>query len=306
MPGFAVSRLMSLPTPPSESSASGSLVRTAILAVTAMLAFAANSVLCRQALVATSIDAASFTTVRIVSGALTLFLLARVSKTMIGGSWLSALMLFVYAAGFSFAYLSLGAATGALLLFGAVQCTMIGWGYTRGDRINVRQLAGVALAVAGLVGLLLPGASAPPLFSALLMMAAGVAWGVYSLRGSGNGVTSALGETAGNFIRAFPLTLVVSFLFFGQMNLDPVGVAYSIASGALASGAGYAIWYMALPGLRASTAAILQLSVPVLTALGGAFLLAEPITFRVLMASLAILGGLAIFLLPGSRIKSAR
>jgi drug/metabolite transporter (DMT)-like permease len=199
-----------------------------------------------------------------------------------------------YAAGFSFAYVGLAAATGALLLFGAVQATMLGVAVAKGERLNARQSIGVLLAIAGLITLLLPGLTAPPLGRALLMVAAGVAWGVYSLRGKGAVDSTAV--TAGNFLRAAPPAIVLSFVS-SHPPLDPWGVGYAVASGALASGLGYAIWYAVLPSLRSTTAAVVQLSVPVIAALGGNALLAEAITPRVILASCAILGGIAIVVL---------
>lgn len=265
-----------------------------LLTVVAMIAFAANSLLCRLALRDTQIDAASFTLVRLASGALMLWLIVRLRGGTVGahGSWPSAFALFAYAAGFSFAYLTLPAAAGALLLFGAVQATMIGYGLWRGERLGLVQSGGLLLACAGLIGLMLPGLSAPPLDGALLMVAAGVAWGVYSLRGRGSG--NATASTAGNFIRALPFVAVLSLLMLSRQSLDAAGVAYAVASGALASGLGYAVWYSALPGLRATNAATVQLSVPVIAALGGALFLDEAITLRLLLASVAVLGGITL------------
>ncbi len=267
-----------------------------LFAVTAlaMLAFAGNSLLCRAALAHTGIDPASFTTLRLASGAITLWLVARLTRGAQtgGGNWPSALALFGYAAGFSFAYVSLPTATGALLLFGAVQATMIGHGLWQGERLLRWQLVGLALALGGLVGLLLPGLSAPPLGGSLLMLGAGVAWGVYSLRGRGAGDPTRV--TAGNFLRAAPIALVLSLLAYRSAALDSAGVGYAVASGALASGIGYAIWYTALPALKATSAATVQLSVPVIAALGGVILLGESVTLRLLLASAAILGGIAL------------
>lgn len=265
-----------------------------LLTVVAMIAFAANSLLCRLALRDTQIDAASFTLVRLASGALMLWLIVRLRGGTVGvhGSWPSAFALFAYAAGFSFAYLTLPAAAGALLLFGAVQATMIGYGLWRGERLGLVQSGGLVLACAGLIGLMLPGLSAPPLDGALLMVAAGVAWGVYSLRGRGSG--NATASTAGNFIRALPFVAVLSLLMLSRQSLDAAGVAYAVASGALASGLGYAVWYSALPGLRATNAATVQLSVPVIAALGGALFLDEAITLRLVLASVAVLGGITL------------
>lgn len=276
-------------------------LRLFMLTTLAMLAFAGNSLLCRLALKHTGIDASSFTIIRLISGALALWLLVRLRPgTADGrGSWASALALFVYAAGFSFAYVSLPAATGALLLFGAVQATMIGVGLWRGERLRGGQLIGLMLALAGLVGLLLPGLSAPPLLGALLMLGAGVAWGVYSLRGKGAGDPTRV--TAGNFARTLPLAAVLGLLSLSHVTLDVAGMAYAVASGALSSGMGYAIWYTALPGLKATQAATIQLSVPVLAATGGIVLLGEPLTLRLLLATLAILGGIALVIHRASK-----
>jgi len=270
--------------------------RTRVFALTslAMIAFAGNSLLCRLALRNTSIDAASFTSIRIISGALALWLIVVVRGGARGpsGSWLSAFALFAYAAGFSFAYLSLSAGTGALLLFGAVQVTMIAYGLWAGERLRLRQTAGFILAFGGLIGLLLPGLSAPPLNGSMLMLAAGVAWGVYSLRGKGIGDPTRV--TAGNFLRAASFAVGLSAATLPWASLDVPGVGYAISSGALASGVGYAIWYTALRGLKATSAATVQLSVPVIAAVGGIIFLNEAVTLRLLVAAAAILGGIAL------------
>ena len=304
------------------------------LTLLAMVAFAGNSLLCRLALKHTALDAASFTTVRLVSASIVLCLLAgglrgrwrggsgagsnsgSNSGWVGGGNWPSAFALFVYAAGFSFAYISLPAATGALLLFGAVQATMIGYGVWAGERLRPLQLVGLVVALVGLVALMLPGLAAPSvdsagsggtglnganLPSALMMIGAGVAWGVYSLRGkAGSGSpsnASPLAVTAGNFMRTVPLTLGLSLLMMGSFSLDGPGMAYGIMSGALTSGVGYAIWYRVLPALKATSAATVQLSVPVIAAVGGVALLGEPISLRLVLASVAILAGIALVIL---------
>ena len=274
-----------------------SYVRTITLTSLAMIAFAGNSLLCRAALQHTTIDAASFTTIRLISGALMLWLivLMRRSKYSGGGGWLSAFALFAYAAGFSFAYVSLSAATGALLLFGAVQATMIGYGIWTGERLLKVQVVGLVLALAGLTGLLLPGLSAPPLYGSVLMLVAGVAWGIYSLRGKGAGDPTTV--TAGNFLRAVPIAAALSIITLNVSSLDTAGFGYAVSSGAFASGIGYAIWYTALPALKATNAATVQLSVPVIAALGGVVILGEPITLRLVLASVAILGGIALVIL---------
>ncbi|MCB1725029.1 MAG: DMT family transporter [Gammaproteobacteria bacterium] len=281
------------------------MFRLAVLTALTLCAFAGNSLLCRIALRDTAIDAASFTTIRLMSGALVLWVITRwLQRGRQGeGSWWSAFALFGYAATFSFAYRNLSAATGALLLFGAVQVTMIGFGLWRGERLRGRQLLGLALAVAGLIGLLLPGLTAPPLAAAGLMLTAGVAWGVYSLRGRGSGDPTRV--TAGNFARAVPLAVALSVSTLSVQQLDAAGVGYAVASGALASGLGYAVWYSVLPALQATHAATLQLSVPVITALAGMLLLGEVITPRFVVASVAILGGIALVIVRrGVRLRT--
>jgi drug/metabolite transporter (DMT)-like permease len=281
--------------------------RSIALTSLAMIAFASNSLFCRGALRDTGIDAASFTTIRLASGALMLWLLVRISRGTPegGGNWPSALALFVYAAAFSFAYVNLPAATGALLAFGSVQATMIGRGIWAGERLSGWQAAGLVLAMAGLVWLLLPGLSAPPLYSSVLMLGAGAAWGVYSLRGKGRG--DPLRVTAGNFLRATPVAAVLTLLWmFHGVNVDRTGLLYAVASGALASGIGYAVWYTALPALTATEAAVVQLSVPVLATLGAIVFLHEPVTLRLVTASAAILGGIALVILERQRAIEAR
>lgn len=268
--------------------------RMLVLTALAMIAFAGNSLLCRLALKETGIDAASFTAIRLMAGALTLWLIVRLRRDgrRPAGDWGSAWALFAYAICFSFAYIDLSTATGALLLFGAVQATMIGYGLWKGERLRPLQMIGIALALAGLAGLLLPGLSAPPLTGAVLMLGAGVAWGVYSLRGKAAGDPTCM--TAGNFLRAAPLAMALGIALLPWATLYRAGTWYAMLSGALASGVGYAIWYAALRGLSAATAATVQLSVPVIAAAGGVVLLAEPMTLRLLMASVTILGGVAL------------
>ena len=268
------------------------------LTALAMGAFAGNSLLCRQALQHTTIDPASFTAVRLVSGAAVLWALVRWRGQRSAGDWASATALFVYAAAFSFAYLSLSAGTGALLLFGAVQATMLGWGLWRGQRLGRGQVAGLVLAMGGLTALLLPGVSAPPVTGALLMLAAGAAWGVYSLRGRGAGEPTAV--TAGNFVRAAALAVPLGLVALPWATVDPAGLLWALCSGALTSGLGYAVWYAALKGLHPTSSASVQLSVPVLTALGGVAFLSEPVTLRLALCSLAILGGIA-WVIAGQR-----
>jgi drug/metabolite transporter (DMT)-like permease len=287
--------------------------RLVLLTLMTMIAFASNSLLCRAALKQTGIDAASFAFIRIFSGAVALWLIAAMrhagrvaavdDRRSFGGNWLSALALFAYAAAFSFAYISLSAGTGALLLFAAVQATMILWGLRLGERLRVRQLVGLALALIGLVALLFPGLSAPPLNGAILMLGAGVAWGVYSLRGRAAG--DAIAATTGNFLRAVPLAAVLIIAFFPWTHFDRAGIGYAVLSGAIASGVGYVVWYSALAGLKAASAATVQLSVPVLAATGGILLLGEPITLRYLVASIAVLGGIALVVIEKNQSGKA-
>jgi drug/metabolite transporter (DMT)-like permease len=275
--------------------------RVFVLTLVAMTAFAGNSLLCRLALKQTSIDAATFTFIRIISGAIALRLIVRMPGRSLqkAGSWFSALTLFAYAAGFSFAYISLPAGTGALLLFGAVQATMIIWALRHGERLGVRHRIGLALALAGLVALVFPGLSAPPLGGSILMFGAGIAWGIYSLRGKNAGDPAL--ATAGNFLRAVPMAAALSVALLPWASLDRAGIGYAILSGAIASGVGYAIWYTALPSLRAASAASVQLIVPVLAAAGGILFLREPITLRFLFASVAVLGGIALVVIERPR-----
>lgn len=262
----------------------------------AMLAFAANSLLCRLALKHTSIDAASFTTVRIVSGALLLWLLMQTRATKHGkqGSWRSAAALFIYVAAFSFAYLSLSAGTGALLLFGAVQVTMILAGFIVGERMSRIQSVGFIAALAGLVILVLPGVQAPTPVGLALMLLSGIAWGMYSL--FGRGVADAASATAGNFLRAVPMAIGLSLLTLPWLRLDANGVLYAVMSGALASGLGYVLWYRVLREMSAITASTVQLSAPVIAAVGGVILLDEVLTLNLLIASALILGGIGLVL----------
>ena len=274
---------------------------TLLLTALAMVAFAANSLLCRLALVDPTIDPASFTAIRLVSGAITLALLVAlrgsVRNLAVAGSWRSAAALFGYAIAFSFAYVTLGASTGALILFGAVQITMISVGLLRGERLGALQWAGGLVAIGGLAYLLAPGLHAPSPIGAALMAGAGVAWGLYSLLGRSAHSQSfePTTTTAGNFMRAAPMALL-ALPFAPQLDLSWHGVALAIASGAIASGLGYAVWYAALKGLRASEAAIVQLTVPVIAAAGAILLLSEALTLRFVLASAAILGGVALVL----------
>jgi drug/metabolite transporter (DMT)-like permease len=271
--------------------------RTVVLTIVAMLAFAANSLLCRLTLGHGLIDAATFTTVRVISGAgmLSLIVLLR-RRPHDGGraSWLSAAMLFAYMALFSFAYRSLGAGTGALLLFGAVQLTMFIVALWEGEPSSLVSWSGLTVAIVGLIYLVSPGLTAPDPAGAVLMAVAGIAWGFYSLLG--RGAADPLDATASNFLLSVPLVLIVSVFAWRGFNCSADGFALAVASGAITSGCGYVAWYAALPGLTATRAATVQLAVPVIAAFGGVVVLSEQITLRLLLATAATLGGVAIVL----------
>jgi drug/metabolite transporter (DMT)-like permease len=277
--------------------------RIFLLTSLAMTAFASNSLLCRLALKQTAIDPATFTFVRVFSGAITLWLVTRMRGISLdkSGNWPSAFALFVYAAAFSFAYVGLPAGTGALLLFAAVQATMILWGFHKGERLDLIQVFGLVIALAGLVLLVFPSLSAPPLIGSMLMLSAGVAWGIYSVRGKVAG--DAIAVTTGNFVRAVLFVAAGSLALISHAHIDVAGIGYAIISGAITSGLGYVIWYSALSGLRATSAATIQLSVPVLAAAGGILLLGEPITLRYVFASAAVLGGIALVIWERTHTK---
>ena len=265
-----------------------------LLATTvAMVAFAANSLLARLALADGAIDAASYTVVRLVSGALALGLFLvlqrRTSLRDLPGNWISAAALAAYAFAFSFAYLDLGAATGALILFASVQATMIAWSIARGDWPTSVQWAGLAVAFAAFVYLLLPGIGMPNPRGAMLMMLSGVAWGVYSIRGGA--AASPLAETSGNFVRAAPLCLPLLLVGGAGAPVSAAGLWLAVASGVVASGLGYAVWYRVLPRLGSTRAAIVQLSVPVIAAGGAILFLSEPLTARFAVAGTLVLAG---------------
>jgi drug/metabolite transporter (DMT)-like permease len=269
---------------------------TALYTSLTMIAFASNSILNRLALGQGSIDAVSYTTIRLIAGAVTLWLISFLQRNNVGprvrGNWTSAAMLFIYAIAFSLAYLSLTAGTGALILFGTVQVTMILVALRSGERPQLLEWLGVLLALSGLVYLVMPGLEAPSLPGSALMLLAGIAWGVYSLRGRGTG--SPLADTTGNFIRAVPLIVLVRLITLNGVQLSQSGILLAVLSGAVASGVGYVIWYAALRGLTATRAAIVQLSVPVIAAWGGVVLLAEDTSLRLILAGTFILGGIAL------------
>ena len=271
--------------------------RTALLTGAAMLAFAANSLLCRLALAPGLVDAASFTSIRLVSGAITLAVILVYRdgmRTAPKANWRAVAALYAYMAFFSFAYLSLSAGTGALILFGAVQLTMFIVALRSGEHFSLLSWGGLAVAVFGLVYLVCPGVTAPDPVGAVAMAAAGISWGFYSLLG--RGARDPLAATAGNFIYAVPFAVILSLVFLSHFHLTPTGFALAVISGSVASACGYVIWYAALPGLTATRAATVQLSVPVIAAFGGIALISEALTLRLVVASIATLGGVAIVL----------
>jgi len=262
-----------------------------------MVAFASNSLLCRMALGPAAIDAASFTTIRIIAGALCLGLITRLTRSGTSathGSWMSAVILIVYAVPFSYAYGLLAAGTGALILFGTVQVTMVLAGLLGGERPHARQWLGLVLALAGLVYLLLPGLAAPSLAGAGLMTIAGVFWGLYSIRG--RGAVDPLVMNAGNFVRTIPMTLIVSLLATQFRHIEMRGAVAATVSGAVTSGLGYVVWYGALQGLSATRAALVQLLVPVIAVVGGVVFLDESLSFRLVAAAAIVIGGIALAL----------
>ncbi len=308
----------------------------------AMLAFAGNSVLCRLALEHGAIDPASFTLVRLVSGAIMLVILVflipllETIKTSLlssskntekdiknlhqspkpafrqkmshfikfnNSSWFGGLFLFAYAAGFSFAYITLPAGTGALILFATVQITMLTYALFNAVRLSGTQWFGLLIALLGLIYLFLPGISAPPLVGALLMVAAGISWGAYSILGKK--VANATQSSAENFVRAIVPAIFLSLIFLSDISMTPYGVLLAISSGAITSGIGYAIWYAVLPQLKAASAASLQLTVPVIATIGGVIWLSEEVNIRLAIASISILGGVALVVLMPKKTKNS-
>jgi len=270
----------------------------------ALVAFAFNSILCRMALRTGEADAAGFTAVRLVSGAVALIVISYFfsgTKSLKRGNWFSAFFLFAYAICFSFAYVGLTTAVGALILFGSVQLTMIGVALFRGERPGGLEWLGLLIALGGLVYLMFPGLTSPPLVTSALMAAAGISWGFYTLRGKGSG--DPLGESTGNFIRSVPMIIVVAILFVAQIHLSTRGIVLAILSGGLTSGVGYTVWYAALKHHTATRAAILQLTVPLIAAFGGVALLSELMSPRLLIAAALILGGVGLTI-AGRRKKT--
>ena len=273
-------------------------LNTTLLTAFALVAFAANSIICRMALGNTAIDPASFTTIRLASGAMVLWVVVRLSPGGKSGghpgSWWSGVMLFLYAVAFSFAYVSLNAGVGALILFGSVQATMITAGLMKGERPPVLAWCGLIIALSGLVYLVFPGLAAPSFSGAALMALAGFAWGVYSLRGLGS--TNPVAVTQGNFLRSVPMTAAVSMIMLSSFSLSMEGVLLAALSGGLTSGLGYVVWYAALRHHSATRASMLQLLVPIIAAVGGVLLLSETVTLRLVLSGILIIGGVGLTL----------
>ncbi len=284
--------------------AATTIARPVIYTSLAMLAFAGNSIICRLALRDGAIDPATFTSVRLLAGAITLLLVISVTRRNTPfrshGSWLSALILFLYAVAFSYAYITLSAGAGALILFAFVQATMIAFGLWSGDRPRATEWLGWLVAFAGVIWLVLPGVEAPPAGGALLMALSGVAWGIYSIRGRNE--SEALSSTTSNFLLSVVFVIALALATFGNAQVSMRGVLLAVLSGALTSGIGYVIWYTALDYLSAMQAAMVQLSVPAIAAAGGVLLLAEPVSMRLLVSSALVLSGISIALLQKSKI----
>ena len=274
-------------------------VQLAAYTVITMLAFSGNSLLCRMALKETSIDAASYTSIRLLSGAAMLWILMRWQHKapLKLGTWHSAAALFVYAIALSFSYRSINAGAGALMLFGAVQLTMILAGFISGERMSALQSLGFVAALAGLVILVSPSVEAPSIVDSILMLASGIAWGVYSLFGRRQ--SDPVAATAGNFLRAALLSILMSIFTLSWLQLDTRGICYAVLSGAVTSGIGYVLWYRVLRHMSAITASTIQLSSPLITTFGGVMLLGEAFTRNLLIASLLILGGIRLVLRYG-------
>ena len=267
-----------------------------------MVAFAANSLLCRMALGGSLIDPVSFTTIRLVSGAVAFVAISRLVGGRWGaqttkGSWVTGFALFAYAAAFSLAYVSLSTGMGALILFGAVQVTMLGAALAAGEHLTPAQWAGSVAAIAGLVYLVLPGISAPDPAGALLMCVSGIAWGVYSIRG--RGASAPVAMTAANFLRSAPFAIVASAVALSWVRLEAAGVLIATTSGIVTSGMGYVLWYRVLRSITTAQASVVQLSVPVIAAFGGVAFLSEHVSTRLVTASAVILGGVAVAVITG-------
>jgi len=275
------------------------MLKTIMFTGLALIAFAANSVLCRLALGESSIDAASFTVIRLLSGAIILLMIISASSAKTDysskGSWSAGFMLFLYATTFSFAYITLDTGTGALVLFGSVQITMVLLSLISGARLHFTEWLGISIAFAGFVYLILPGVTTPSLMGFVLMTIAGIAWGIYTLMGRGS--NSPLMDTGYNFFRTIPLVVILLIVTISNANYSAQGVFLAVLSGGIASGVGYTIWYIALGGLSGMQAAALQLLVPVIAAFGGVIFVSEEVTLRLMVSAALILGGILVLVL---------
>jgi len=275
------------------------MLKTIMLTSVALIAFAANSVLCRLALGDGAIDAASFTILRLLSGAIVLLMIISASSAKTDssskGSWSAGFMLFLYAATFSFAYTTLDTGTGALILFGSVQITMVLLSLISGARLHFTEWLGISIAFSGFVYLILPGVTTPSLIGFVLMTIAGIAWGIYTLMGRGS--NSPLMDTGYNFFRTIPLVVILLIVTISNANYSAEGVFLAVLSGGIASGVGYTIWYIALGGLSGMQAAALQLLVPVIAAFGGVIFVSEEVTLRLIVSAALILGGILMLVL---------
>ena len=283
-------------------------LRAVFLSSLALIAFAGNSVLCRLALTEPSIDPASFTLIRLLSGVAALWVLlvlknikAPATSDQSKGSWLSAFMLFAYAALFSYAYVSIDTATGALVLFGSVQIALIVISLVKGHKLTLAEYAGVTLALLGFIYLVLPELQKPSLSGFIMMSLAGVAWAFYTVGGQGS--SDALRDTTYNFTRTLPLLLVLLVFAFTSLSLTPYGITMAVLSGVITSGLGYAIWYAALPSLTTLQAGVIQLFVPIIAAFGGLWFASEAITLRLTIAAALVLGGIMLVILAKTKPK---
>lgn len=284
-----------------------------LFSLISLVAFAGNSVLCRLALADGSIDPAAFTSVRIISGAITLMILVIITREsnrvadskakLINQSWFAPLMLFVYAALFSFAYLSLETGVGALILFASVQISLLIMALFRGERFSTMEIGGLLLACSGLVYLVFPELSKPSFVGFVMMSLSGIAWGVYTLNGQGS--STPLFDTNSNFVKAVPMVLILLIVFRDALAITPFGLTMAIASGAITSGVGYVVWYAVLPSLSTSLAGAMQLLVPIIAAAGGVFFAGEHVSNRLIIASVLTLGGiLLVIVAKKKRIKN--
>ncbi|MDQ6957195.1 MAG: DMT family transporter [Mariprofundaceae bacterium] len=276
-----------------------SIFKTSLFTIVALIAFAANSVLCRLALDVYQMDAGGFTTLRLLSGAIILWALVRTQHQQnsqprfnFTTNWFSAFMLFIYAAAFSFAYITLDTATGALILFGSVQITMITYTVYKGSRPNMAEWTGLAMAFVGFIYLIYPDLSSPSAMGFLLMSISGIAWGFYSIQGMHS--KKPLFDTAQNFIKTLPFIIILALITLPQSHLNLQGILLALLSGGIASGMGYAIWYKALTGLSNNQAAVVQLAVPVIAAIGGVLFVLEEMTLRLIISTVMVLGGILI------------